>query len=414
MKFELKMITLSFVVLPLALSAGCAGPGHSAREDIILKHFTRGEPVTTPYRIVQDKKTFYIIRDNLNQTAGEKPQVSRYRLYTGTFLGGASDNQANMIARIVAESHNLLDADLKTAADGISAAIRGLSSSADNKFLTLDSRISALESRLNELDSSIYASVDTTNTVSRETRKVLEEVLSLKNDLDGMPSEIVIFFLKGKHTLSGFEEERFVRFLDNLTHLARKRKVYFAISSGDSSLARKRTSSLSFTIDRYLASSPHEIKLSPEHDGRRDKDAIVVAAAFDPGQLQKPNKVNPAQEIKSTPNGKPSPLRGPQTKTNPTRNNTQSIPSIPSKEKEDKAPSGQKILKKSQQFIPMTSAPLTEKILYQADSIKPHNPSEEQSKRQGTVPMKNKNDDRDDPDIEELRQILLESGKMKR
>jgi hypothetical protein len=124
--------------------------------------------------------------------------------------------------------------------------------------------------------------------------------------------------------------------------------------------------------------------------------------------------VNPAQEIKSTPNGKPSPLRGPQTKTNPTRNNTQSIPSIPSKEKEDKAPSGQKILKKSQQFIPMTSAPLTEKILYQADSIKPHNPSEEQSKRQGTVPMKNKNDDRDDPDIEELRQILLESGKMKR
>jgi hypothetical protein len=25
--------------------------------------------------------------------------------------------------------------------------------------------------------------------------------------------------------------------------------------------------------------------------------------------------------------------------------------------------------------------------------------------------MKNKNDDRDDPDIEELRQILLESGK---
>jgi hypothetical protein len=414
MKFELKMITLSFIVLPLALSAGCAGPGHSAREDIILKHFTRGEPATTPYRIVQDKKTFYIIRDNPDQTAAEKPQVSRYRLYTGTFLGGASDNQANMIARIVAESHNLLDADLKTAADGISAAIRGLSSSADNKFLTLDSRISALESRLNELDSSIYASVDTTNTVSRETRKVLEEVLSLKNDLDGTPSEIVIFFLKGKHTLSGFEEERFVRFLDNLTHLARKRKVYFAISSGDSSLARKRTSSLSFTIDRYLASSPHEIKLSPEHDGRRDKDAIVVAAAFDPGQLQKPNKVNPAQEIKSTPNGKPSPLRGPQTKTNPTRNNTQSIPSIPSKEKEDKAPSGQKILKKSQQFIPMTSAPLTEKILYQADSIKPHNPSEEQSKRQGTVPMKNKNDDRDDPDIEELRQILLESGKMKR
>jgi hypothetical protein len=229
--------------------------------------------------------------------------------------------------------------------------------------------------------------------------------------LDGMPSEIVIFFLKGKHTLSGFEEERFVRFLDNLTHLARKRKLYFAISSGDSSLARKRTSSLCFTIDRYLASSPHEIKISPEHDGRRDKDAIVVAAAFDPGQLQKPNKVNPAQEIKSTPNGKPSPLRGPQTKTNPTRNNTQSIPSIPAKEKEDKAPAGQKILKKSQQFIPMTSAPSTEKILYQADSIKPNNPSEEQIKRQGTVPMKNKNDDRDDPDIEELRQILLESGK---
>jgi hypothetical protein len=321
-----------------------------------------------------------------------------------------------MIARIVAESHNLLDADLKTAADGISASIRGLSSSADNKFLTLNSRMSALESRLNELDSSIYASIDTTGneieTLSRETRKALEEVLSLKNDL--MPSEIVIFFPKGKHTLSGFEEERFVRFLDNLTHLARKRKVYFAISSGDSSLARKRTSSLSFTIDRYLASSRHEIKLSPEHDGRRDKDAIVVAAALDPDQLQKPNKVNPDQDIKSTPKGKPSALRGPQPKPNPTRNNTQSIPSIPVKEKEDKAPAGQKILKKSQQFVPMTSAPLTEKILYQADSIKPDNPSEEQSKRQGTIPMKNENDDRDDPDIEELRQILLESGKMKR
>ena len=90
----------------------------------------------------------------------------------------------------------------------------------------------------------------------------MAEVLSLKTEMRGISSEIIIFFPKGKHTLSNFEEERFVRFLDNLTHLARKRRLYFAILSRESSLSQKRTSSLAFTIDRYLAESPHEIKIS--------------------------------------------------------------------------------------------------------------------------------------------------------
>ena len=77
-------------------------------------------------------------------------------------MGVASDNQANMIARLVAESHNLQNADLKNSADGITASIQVLSSSTENKFLALDSRISALENKIKELASSISASANTT------------------------------------------------------------------------------------------------------------------------------------------------------------------------------------------------------------------------------------------------------------
>ena len=305
MKIATRVIALPFILLPLVLSTGCAGPSYFAGKDVTLGHFTNKETATTPYRIVQDKKNFYIVRDNTDQNAADKSQVSKYPLYKGTFMGVASDNQANMIARIVAESHNLLDADLKNAADGITASIHALSSSTENKFLTIDSRISALESKIKELATSVSASANTTKkeieTVSHDTQKAVAEVLSLKTETGGIPSEIVILFPKGKHTLSSFEEERFVRFLDNLTHLARKRKLYFAILGRNSNLSQKRTASLAFIIDRYLGESPHEIKISADHEGQRDKDAILVGAAFDPDQLPKSKETNTTGEINAVP-----------------------------------------------------------------------------------------------------------------
>ena len=152
-----EMFARFFILLPLILSAGCAGSGYFAGKDVALEHFTKREIAASPYKIVQDKKSFYIVRDNSDQNPADKPQVSEYRLLKGSFMGVASDNQANMIARLIAESHNLQNTDLKNSAEGITASIQALSASTESKFLALDSRISALENRLKELSSSLSA-----------------------------------------------------------------------------------------------------------------------------------------------------------------------------------------------------------------------------------------------------------------
>lgn len=414
-----KTFACFFILLLLVLSINCAGPGYFAGKDVTLEHFTERESTTIPYKIVQDKKNFYIVRDNQGRNGADKPQVSKYPLYKGTFMGVASDNQANMIARLVAESHNTLDADLRNAADGITGSIQALSSSTENKFLTIESRISALENKLKELSYSISASADTTRkeiaSVSADTHKAITEFLSLKTETDGIPSEIVIFFPKGKHTLSNFEEERFVQFLDSLTRLARKTKLYFAILSKESSLSKKRTSSLASIIDRYLAEFPHELNISADHDERRDKDAILVGASFDPAQLPNPKEMNATEETKPIPKEGTSVHKLPNIPVNTIGHTGESTFSIPVKKDQGTARAGQQGSKTTLKSIPATSAQASPgKIPDKPGVIKPAKPSEEQIKRQGTNPKKDKNDEENDPNIEELRQILMDSGKMKR
>lgn len=411
-----EMFARFFILLPLILSAGCAGSGYFAGKDVALEHFTKREIAVGPYKIVQDKKSFYIVRDIPDQNPADKPQVSEYRLLKGSFMGVASDNQANMIARLVAESHNLQNTDLKSSVDEITASIRAVSSSTEDKFLALESRISALENKVRELSSSISASANITKKeielVSHDTQRAMTEVLSLKSEMRDISSEIIILFPKGKHTLSNFEEERFVRFLDNLTNVARKRRLYFAILSKESSLSQRRTSSLAFTIDRYLGEVPHEIKISLDHDAKRDKDTVLVGAAFDPDHLPKPKEVNAAEEMRPISKEHAPADRGTKHKTNPTGNNAESAPSISVKEKEDKRPTAQDKSEKALKSIPTIShPPSTEEISGKLVPVEPGKASNEQGRGQRMEPKKDKDKDQDDPNIEELRQILMDSGK---
>lgn len=417
-----KALVRFFIFLGLALSTGCAGPGYFAGEDVILNHFTKKEITKAPYKIVQDKKSFYIVCDNPDENTAGKPKVSQYHLYKGTFIGGASDNQANMIARLVAESHNLSNADLKNTANEISASIRDLSSSTDNKFLALNSRISALENRLKELASSLSASANltrkATETVSHDTQQAMAEILSLKNEMDRMPSEIIVAFPKGKHVLPAFEEERFVRFLDSVVHLARRRRLYFAILSRNSSVSQKRTSSLVSTIDRYLSGFPYEINTFTGHGQQRDKEAILVRVSLDPDQFPKSKELSAADEIKPIPKVETPSQAGrkaPNTTGNTLEFSPSNPPSIPMKEKQDKAGTDHRRSEKTLNPVPVIPAPPTiERIPDKPSVIDSDKGPREQIKEQSIEIRKDKNDDRGDPNIEELRQILMDSGRRRK
>ena len=116
---------------------------------------------------------------------------------------------------------------------------------------------------------------------------------------------------------------------------------------------------------------------------QRDKDAVLVGAAFDPDQLPKPREVNAAEEIKPIPKEETSAHKGPKAMTNTQGNAMESTPSIPVKEKQDKARTGQDRSEKTLKSIPVVSVPpSTEKISDKPVLIKPDKASKEQIKGQ--------------------------------
>ncbi len=193
-----------------------------------------------------------------------KAQDSTIAFPSGTLFGGASEAQANALARISADSHNMHIQEIGEIKDLSRKSLNGQKEFLRNQEL-LNKSAQRLEVSVKQLAESIERTSQKNPEFAERTLQMLEQLS--KNQ--GM-GEITLFFPAGASRIgrNSLEFVRLVNFADYLTRENRGRKLLLisigsASATGDKKFNRKLAKDRAeFPLDiigKYLVNTPHEI-----------------------------------------------------------------------------------------------------------------------------------------------------------
>lgn len=188
----------------------------------------------------------------------------------GTVFGGASKEQASVLAQIFVDSHNRTIQEMGEVKELGKESVRNQKESLQNQE-SLKKSARKLEESAQQLLDAAQKSNEITQRSLQKNYETAQSALQMLEHLSKRQGtgEITIFFPSGsgRITKDSLEYERLIRFVDYLARESKGRKLLFisigsASSTGDRKTNRKLAKCRSEfpveIIDKYLVNIPHE------------------------------------------------------------------------------------------------------------------------------------------------------------
>lgn len=233
----------------------------------------------------------------MQEGTGPEKGVKTVELPKGTLLGGASTEQAVVLAQMFVDSHNM-------AMQQFGKVMQSQDSLKETQKSILESQ-DFLKKATQGLEESNQKILNLGQQHLETAQKTLQQLEQLSQKQG--TGEITLFFSIGeaKITEKSLEFERMVRFVDFLARESKGRKILF-ISIGSSSAVGKKTWNMKLAnaraefpkaaIDKYLINIPHEFfkvygtgdMYSPKGGNKKERERYQhtrLIAIFDTGQL---------------------------------------------------------------------------------------------------------------------------------